>query len=55
MIFLHTGCPKKMGLAIFKIKMVMNQLFSAPILKTSTFSESAESRLCDGNSKNGEY
>ena len=49
------GVPKKMGLVIFKLEMVINQLYIAQILKTSLFSESAESRLCDGSSKNGEY
>ena len=44
-----------MGLVIFKLEMVINQLYIAQILKTSIFSESAEPRLCDGSSKNGEY
>ena len=35
--------------------MVINQLSCALIFKTSTFSESAESRLFDGSSKNVEY
>ena len=44
-----------MGLATFKIQTVINQIFSALILKLSTFSESAESMFCDGSPKKGEY
>lgn len=46
---------KKTGLAIFKLYKVIDQLSSASIFKTAMFSEAAESRLCDGCSKNGEY
>ena len=49
------GCPKKLGIAIFELEMVINQLFSTQNLKISTLSKSAESRLCEGSSKNGEH
>ena len=48
------GVPKKMGLAIVNLQMLINQLSNTPISKTSTFFKFTESRLSVGSFKNGE-